>query len=175
VDREQKAQAVAALKDLFSSAGVVVLTHNNGLTVAEVTQLRRKMRDAGASFKVAKNRLAQIALRGTTYEPISDLFRGPTGIAYSSDVIAAAKVAVTFAKGNERFVILGGAMGQTRLDPNGVKALAEMPSLDELRGKLVGLLQAPATKIAGVLQAPGSKLARVFAAYGAKGEKSEAA
>lgn len=170
MDRAQKKEQVDSLNGVFAQAALVVVTRNDGLTVSEVNVLRTKMREAGASFKVAKNTLAQIALRGTPYEPISGLFAGPTAIAYSQDAVAAAKVVSAFAKTNEKLVILGGAMGANKLDPNGVKALAELPSLDELRGKLVGLLNAPATKIAGVLQAPASKLTRVFAAYGSKGE-----
>ena len=147
---------------------MVVVTRNLGLTVAQSTALRIKMRDAGASYKVAKNRLALIALEGTAYAPISNLLTGPTALATSTDPVAAAKVAVDFAKTNDRFEIVGGAMGDTILDVNGVKALAELPSLDELRARIVGLIQAPATKIAQVVNAPAAKLARVFGAYGAK-------
>ena len=168
MDRGQKAAAVAELKQTFSEVGVVVVTRNLGLTVAQSTALRIKMRDAGANFKVAKNRLALIALEGTAYAPISDLLTGPTALATSTDPVAAAKVAVDFAKTNDKLEIVGGAMGDTILDVNGVKALAELPSLDELRARIVGLIQAPATKIAQVVNAPAAKLARVFGAYGAK-------
>lgn len=168
MDRAEKSQLVAELKQTFTETSVVVVTRNLGLTVAQSTALRIKMRDAGASYKVAKNRLALIALEGTAYAPISNLLTGPTALATSTDPVAAAKVAVDFAKTNDRFEIVGGAMGDTILDVNGVKALAELPSLDELRARIVGLIQAPATKIAQVVNAPAAKLARVFGAYGAK-------
>jgi len=170
VDRSEKREQVEALTAVFSKTEVVVITQNAGLTVAEVTDLRRQMSDAGASFKVAKNRLARLALEGTRYKPLADLFKGPTAIAYSNDPVSAAKVVSDYAKKNEKFVILGGAMGETVLNPAGVKALASLPSLDELRGKIVGLLVAPATKIAVVLQAPAAQLARVMGAYASKGE-----
>lgn len=168
MDRLEKEKTVASLNEVFSSTAVVVVTQNTGMTVAQLTDLRRKMREAGANFKVTKNRLTKLALRGTPYESLSDFLTGPTAIAYSDDVVAPARVAAKFAKANDQLVIVGGAMGQTVLDVGGVKALAELPSLDELRGKLVGLLQAPATKVAGVLQAPAGQLARVFGAYGSK-------
>lgn len=168
MDRAEKSQLVAELKQTFSETSVVVITRNLGLTVAQSTDLRNKMRAAGANYKVAKNRLALIALEGTAYAPIGDMLTGPTALATSPDPVAAAKVAVDFAKTNDRFEIVGGAMGETLLDVNGVKALAELPSLDELRAKIVGLIQAPATKIAQVVNAPAAKLARVFAAYGDK-------
>ena len=168
MDRKEKAESVASLHEVFSAAGAVVVTRNLGLTVAQSTALRTKMREAGASYKVAKNRLAKIALDGTAYSGISDLLTGPTAVATSVDPIAAAKVVVEFAKTNDRLEILGGAMGDTVLDVNGVKALAELPSLDELRAKIVGLVQAPATKLAQIAQAPAGQLARVFGAYAAK-------
>ena len=168
MDRAQKAEAVAALKQTFEEVAVVVVTRNLGMTVAQSTALRGKMRDAGASLKVAKNTLALIALEGTTYAPIGDMLVGPTALATSADPVAAAKVAVDFAKTNPKFEIVGGAMGDTLLDVNGVKALAELPSLDELRAKIIGLVNAPATKIAQVVNAPAAKLARVFGAYAAK-------
>jgi large subunit ribosomal protein L10 len=168
MDRAEKSELVAELKQTFTESNVVVVTRNLGLTVAQSTQLRIRMRDAGANFRVAKNRLALIALEGTTYAPIGELLKGPTALATSTDPVAAAKVAVDFAKTNDRFEIVGGAMGETLLDVNGVKALAELPSLDELRAKIVGLIQAPGTKIAQVVNAPAAKLARVFGAYGAK-------
>ncbi len=168
MDRAEKAEMVAELKQTFSESEVVVVTRNLGLTVAQSTALRNRMREAGARFRVAKNRLALIALEGTTYAPIGAMLTGPTALATSSDPVAAAKVAVDFAKTNDRFEIVGGAMGDTLLDVNGVKALAALPSLDELRAKIVGLVQAPATKIAQVVNAPAAKLARVFGAYAAK-------
>jgi large subunit ribosomal protein L10 len=168
MDRAQKSEQVAALKREFNETNVVVITRNLGLTVAQSTDLRNRMRDAGARFKVAKNTLALIAVEGTTYAPISDMLTGPTALATSPDPVAAAKVAVDFAKTNDRLEIVGGAMGDTLLDVNGVKALAELPSLDELRARIVGLVQAPATKIAQLMNAPAAKLARVFAAYAAK-------
>ena len=168
MDRAQKAEAVAELKQTFNEVSVVVITRNLGLTVAQSTDLRTRMRNAGARFKVAKNTLALIAVEGTQYAPISDMLSGPTALATSEDPVAAAKVAVDFAKTNDRFEIVGGAMGDTLLDVNGVKALAELPSLDELRAKIIGLVNAPATKIAQVVNAPAAKLARVFGAYAAK-------
>mgnify|MGYP006173585205 CR=1 FL=1 len=168
MDRAQKREAVAELKQTFNETNVVVITRNLGLTVAQSTDLRNRMRDAGARYKVAKNRLALIALEGTPYAPLSDMLSGPTALATSADPVAAAKAAVEFAKTNDRLEIVGGAMGQTLLDANGVKALAELPSLDELRAKIVGLVQAPATKLAQLANAPAAKLARVFGAYAAK-------
>ncbi len=167
MDRAQKKELVAELNRTFTETSVVVVTRNLGLTVAQSTALRVKMREAGASYKVAKNRLARIAAEGTPYAAISDLLTGPTALATSPDPVAAAKIAVEFAKANDKLEIVGGAMGDTVLDANGVKALAELPSLDELRAKIVGLIQAPATKIAQVVQAPAGQLARVFGAYGA--------
>jgi large subunit ribosomal protein L10 len=166
---------VAELGEVFKTTKVVVVAHYSGLTVAQMQHLRRQMRQAGASVKVAKNRLAKIALEGSDVASIAPLLKGPAVIAYSGDPIAAPKVAVDFAKANEKFVILGGAMGKTSLDPNGVKALAALPSLDELRAKIVGLIQAPATKIAQVVVAPASKLARVVQAYASKSGESAAA
>ena len=168
MDRSQKADVVEELKRVFSETSVVVVTRNLGLSVAQSTDLRLKMRDAGAQFKVTKNRLALIALEGSRYKPIGDLLTGPTALATSPDPVAAAKVAVDFAKTNDRFEIVGGAMGDTVLDVNGIKALAALPSLDELRAKIVGLVQAPATKIARTVSEPGAQLARIFSAYGAK-------
>jgi len=172
VDRKEKSELVAALHEKFVEAGLVVVTHNQGLTVAEVTDLRRKVRSAGAGFKVTKNRLTRLALAGTKFEGIGKLFTGPTAIAYSLDPVAAAKVVVDFAKGNEKLVILGASLGSNVLDVDGVKALATLPSLDELRGRLLGMLQTPATRIAGVLQAPGGQIARLLSA---KAKKDEAA
>ena len=168
MDRSQKTDAVSSLNATFNEVGVVVVTRNLGLTVAQSTELRAKMREAGGSYKVAKNRLAKLALKDTDYEGLSDLLTGPTALATSVDPVAAAKAAVDFAKSNDKLEIVGGAMGSQVLDADGIKALASMPSLDELRSKLVGLMNAPATKIAQVVNAPANKLARVFGAYGAK-------
>ena len=170
MDRAGKKELVAALNTVFQATNVVVVAHYSGLTVAQMQNLRRQMKHAGAAVKVAKNRLARIALDGTDVATIAPLLKGPTLIAYSGDPVAAPKVAVDFAKTNDRLVILGGAMGKTALNPDGVKALAALPSLDELRAKIVGLLQAPATKLAQVLNAPASQLARVVQAYASKGE-----
>ncbi|MDZ7588345.1 MAG: 50S ribosomal protein L10 [Parasphingorhabdus sp.] len=170
MDRGQKADAVTALNATFKQVGVVVVTRNLGMSVEQSTDLRVKMRDAGASFKVSKNRLAKLALEGTQYAAISEMLTGPVALATSEDPVAAAKIAVEFAKTNDRLEIVGGAMGDTLLDQAGVKALATMPSLDELRGKIVGLINAPATKVVQVIQAPAAQLARVFGAYAATGE-----
>ncbi|WCL55626.1 MULTISPECIES: 50S ribosomal protein L10 [Kordiimonadales] len=168
MERAEKQALVASLHEVFSDAASVVVVHYDGLTVAEMTNLRARMREVGASFKVTKNRLTRLALKGTEYEGIGDLLTGPTAIGYAADPVAAPKAIAAFAKENEKLRILGGGMGSTVLDINGVKALADLPSLDELRGKLVGLLQAPAQKLAAVTQAPAGQLARVFGAYGAK-------
>ncbi len=173
VDRIEKREFVAELSTVFAETSMVVVTRNAGMTVAEVTDLRRKMRAAGASFKVAKNSLALLALQGTRFDGIAPFMKGTTAISWSKDPVAVAKTAVDFAKTNEKFVLVGGSLGTQVLDVSGVKALAELPSLDTLRGKLLGLLAAPATRIAGVLQAPAGQLARVFAAYA--DSKSEAA
>ena len=168
MDRSEKADLVAELKSVFTETSVVVVTRNLGLTVAQSTDLRLKMRDAGAQFKVAKNKLAQIALEGTRYGGISELLTGPTALATSKDPVAAAKVAVEFAKTNDKLEIVGGAMGETMLDADGIKALAALPSLDELRARMIGLIQAPASKIARTVAEPGAMLARVFGAYAAR-------
>ena len=170
MDRSGKQKLVSEIKETLSDANLVVITRQSGLTVTEVSDLRRKMRAAGAGYKVAKNRLAQIALKGTKYEGLEKLLKGPTAIAYSTDPIAAAKVTVAFAKGNEKLKIIGGSMGADVMGPDAVKALATLPSLDELRAKLVGMLQTPATRVATILQAPAGQLARVFGAYAKKGE-----
>ncbi len=171
MERAEKREVVTALHDVFAKTGVVVVAHYAGLTVAQMTKLRSEMRSAGGRVKVAKNRLVKLALEGTDAKGIADLLKGPTCLAYSADPVAAPKIAVKFAKANEKFVILGGAMGAMVLDAKGVSSLASLPSLDELRGKLIGLIQAPASKIARTLNAPAGQLARVFAAYG----KTEAA
>ena len=170
MDRAAKKELVTALNGVFKNTGVVVVAHYSGLNVAQMQTLRRQMKHAGAAVKVAKNRLAKIALEGTDAAAIVPLLKGPTLIAYSGDPVAAPKAAADFAKVNEKFVILGGAMGKTALDANGIKALAALPSLDELRAKIVGLIQAPATKIAQVVNAPAAKVARVVQAYAAKDE-----
>lgn len=168
MNREEKAAMIGELKGVFTDAEAVVVTQYKGLSVAEMTDLRNQIRDAGANYKVTKNRLAKIALEGTSYTGLSDSFTGPTAISYSDDPVAAAKAAVEYAKKNDKLIIVQGAMGETVLDANGVKALAELPSLDELRSKLIGLVLAPATKVAQVTQAPASKLARVLNAYATK-------
>ncbi|GGD50590.1 50S ribosomal protein L10 [Croceicoccus pelagius] len=168
MDRSQKADAVAELNATFNEVGVVVVTRNLGLSVAQSTELRSKMRDAGATYKVAKNRLAKRAIVDTDYAGIDDFLTGPTALATSVDPVAAAKVVIDFAKTTDKLEVVGGSMGSQVLDADGVKALASMPSLDELRAKLVGLVNAPATKIAQLSTAPAAKLARVFGAYAAK-------
>jgi large subunit ribosomal protein L10 len=170
VDRAAKAELVTTLNGIFKTANVVVVAHYSGLTVAQMQTLRRQMKQAGGTVKVAKNRLAKIALEGTDAASIGPLLKGPTLVAYSGDPVAAPKVAVDFAKTNDKLVILGGAMGKTALDPDRVKALAALPSLDELRAKLVGLVQAPATKLAQLVNAPAAKVARVIQAYASKSE-----
>ena len=168
MDRAQKPVVVAELNAVLNEVGVVVVTRNLGLTVAAATDLRNKMRDAGATYKVTKNSLARIASKGTPYEGLSDLLTGPIALASSIDPVAAAKVVVVFAKTNDKLEIVGGAMGDQILNVDGVKALATLPSLDELRAKIVGLIQAPATKVVQIIQAPAGQLARVLGAYAAK-------
>ncbi|MEL6297065.1 MAG: 50S ribosomal protein L10 [Pseudomonadota bacterium] len=168
MERAQKEALVTQLHDVFQNTGVVVVTHYAGLSVAQMTDYRQRMKSVGGSVKVAKNRLAKLALRDTPPEGIKDLLTGPTCLAYSEDPVAAAKVAVAYAKENEKLVVLGGAMGSQVLDPAGVKALAELPSLDELRGKIVGLIQAPMVKIVRTVNEPGGMLARVIQAKSAQ-------
>jgi large subunit ribosomal protein L10 len=168
MDRAQKAEFVAELNRTFNEVGVVVVTRNLGLTVAQSTVLRNKMREAGATYKVSKNKLARIALDGTDYLSLGELLTGPVGLATSKDPVAAAKVVIDFAKTNDKLEVVGGAMGKTALDADGVKALAQLPSLDELRGRIVGLIVAPATKLATITQAPAAQLARVLSAYAEK-------
>ena len=170
MDRTEKEDLVSQMHQVFEDTSIVVVTHYSGLTVAEMGELRTQVRDAGAQFKVTKNRLTRLALDGTKFSGLNDLFTGPTAIAYSDDPVAAAKATVNFAKTNEKLVVLGGALGEDILDVNAVKSLATLPSLDEIRGKIVGLLNAPATKIAGVLQAPAGQLARVVSAHSEQGE-----
>lgn len=168
MERAEKREFVTEMHEVFKSSGAVVVAQYAGLTVADMTELRSSMREAGGTVKVAKNRLAKLALEGTDSAHIGDLLTGPTVLAYSDDPVAAPKAVVDFAKKNEKLVVLGGAMGATHLDADGVKALASLPSLDELRGKIVGLVQAPASKIAQVVNAPAGQLARVFGAYANK-------
>ena len=168
MDRTQKAEMVQSLNGLFAESGAVVVAHYSGMTVAQMGELRSRLRKAGASFRVAKNRLAVRAVEGTQAKGIAELFKGPTGIAYSKDPIAAPKVVVAYAKENAKLKILGGIAVGSVLNAEGIKTLAELPSLDELRSKILGLLQAPATRIAGVLQAPASGLARVISAHAKK-------
>jgi large subunit ribosomal protein L10 len=165
LDRTEKREFVSSLAQVFADTWIVVVTRNAGLTVAEVTLLRRRMREAGATFKVAKNRLATLALDGTRFDGIKPMLKGPTALAWSRDPVAVAKTAVEFARTNEKFVVLGGAIGGQTLDAAGVKALSELPSLETLRGRILGMLQTPATRLAGLLQAPGGQLARVLAAH----------
>jgi large subunit ribosomal protein L10 len=168
MDRARKAELVESLNGLVGDSGSVVVAHYSGMTVAQMGDLRTRMRAAGASFKVSKNRLAVRALKGTSAEAIAHLFKGPTGIAVSRDPVAASKVVVAYARENDKLVVLGGVVAGMAVDAMGIKAYAELPSLDELRGKIVGLLQAPATKLAGLLAAPGGQLARVIGAYSRK-------
>jgi large subunit ribosomal protein L10 len=170
VDRAAKRELIDRLHTVFDDAGVVVVAHNTGMVAAQSAEFRRVVKDAGGSVKVAKNKLVQLAIKDTATADISGLLKGPTVLAYSKDPIAAAKAAVAYAKGNDKLVILGGAMGKTVLDAKGVKALAELPSLDELRASIIGLLNAPATKIARTIKEPGGQLARVIQAKASQGD-----
>jgi large subunit ribosomal protein L10 len=174
VDRTEKREFVASLATVFAETSFVLVAQNKGLTVADVSELRRRMRAAGATYKVAKNRLATLALEGTRFDGVKPLLKGPTALAWSTDPVAVAKTAVEFAKTNDKFVVLGGALGTQTLDAVGIKALAELPSLETLRAQLVGLIQTPATRIAGILQAPGGQVARVLSAYAKKDEAQAA-
>ncbi|TPW35015.1 50S ribosomal protein L10 [Oecophyllibacter saccharovorans] len=174
MDRTEKRAFVDFLAKVFGTANTVIVTQNLGLTVEDVTNLRRKVREAGASYKVAKNRLALRALDGTPFAGIASLLKGPTALAWADEPVAVAKVLVEFAKNNDKLALLGGALGSQTLDVNGVKALAELPSLDELRAKLVGMINTPATRIAGITQAPAGQLARVLGAYARTGEAEAA-
>ena len=174
MDRTEKRAFVASLASVFAETSMVVVTQNKGMTVAEVTKLRVAMRAAGASFKVAKNRLAILALDGTKFDGIGSLLKGPTALAWSRDAVAVSKAAIDFAKTNDKFVVLGGALGTHTLSVDGIKALSELPSLDALRAGLLGMIQTPATRIAGILQAPGAQIARVLAAFADK-DKAETA
>jgi large subunit ribosomal protein L10 len=172
LDRTEKREFVASLASVFAETSMVVVTRPTGLTVAEATDLRRRMRAAGASYKVAKNRLATLAMDGTRFDGLTAL-KGPTALAWSQDPVAVSKAAVDFAKTNDKFVVLGGALGNQLLDAAGVKALSELPSLDQLRAKLLGMIQTPGTRIASILQAPGGQIARVLAAYASKDATAE--
>jgi large subunit ribosomal protein L10 len=175
VDRTEKREFVAGLHQQLAATSMIVVTHNTGLTVSEATDLRRRMRAAGVTFKVAKNRLAHLALEGTPFDGLKPMLKGPTALAWSTDAVAAAKATVEFARTNEKLVLIGGALGAQTLDAAGVRALAELPSLDELRGRIVGMIATPATRVAGVLQGSAGQLARVFGAFAKKGEAGEAA
>lgn len=170
MDRAEKESTVASLHQTFEDVSIVVVTHYSGLTVVEMGELRDQMREAGAVFKVTKNRLTRRALEGTKYQSLEEMFTGPTAIAYSEDPVAAAKAAVNFSKTNNKLVVLGGALGDEQLDVNAVKSLASLPSLEELRAKIVGMISTPATRIAVVLQAPAGQVARVLGARGASEE-----
>ena len=169
MDRQNKEQLVDSMRQALASSSLVVVTHQSGLTVDEASELRRKVREAGASYKVLKNTLARLALADTDHSELSEIMKGPTALAYSEDPVAAAKAVANFAKENEKLSIVGGSMGQGAMDTSQIQALAKLPSLDELRAKLVAMLQTPATKVASVTVAPAGQLARVFSAYGAKG------
>ena len=172
MDRTEKREFVAELNQALAVTSMIVVTRNQGLTVAEATDLRRKMRASGSTFKIAKNRLTNLALEGTPFDGIRPMLKGPVALAWSTDPVAVAKAAVEFAKTNDKFVLVGGALGAQTLNADGIKALAELPSLDALRGKLLGLIQAPGTKIAGILAAPAGQLARVFGAYARRDEET---
>ena len=174
MDRTEKREFVAGLAASLADVSMVVVTRNQGLTVAEATVLRRRMRDAGATFKIAKNRLAHLALEGTRFDGLKPMLTGPTALAWSKDPVAVAKAAVEFAKTNEKLVLIGGALGTRTLDVPGIRALAELPSLETLRAGLLGMLNTPATRLAGVLQAPAGQLARVFGAFAKRDEAPEA-
>jgi large subunit ribosomal protein L10 len=175
VDRTQKRDFVAGLHEALADTSMIVVTHNTGLTVAEATDLRRRMRTAGVTFKVAKNRLAHLALEGTRFDGLTPMLKGPTALAWSTDPVAAAKATVEFARTNDKLVLIGGALGAQMLDASGVRALAELPSLDTLRARLVGMISTPATRVAGVLQGSAGQLARVFGAFARKSEGEAAA
>ena len=174
MDRTEKRKFVASLAGVLADVSLVVVTRPRGLSVTEATDLRRRMRAAGATYRVAKNRLATLALDGTRFEGITPLLKGPTALAWSKDPVAVAKTAVEFARTSEKFVVLGGALGARMLDAAGIKALSELPSLAELRARLVGMIKSPATRVAGVLQAPGGQVARALAAYARKAEAAAA-
>lgn len=173
MDRTEKQAFIASLAGVLADTSIVLVTRNGGLTVAEVTELRRRMRAAGATYRVAKNRLAMLAIDGTRFDGIRPMLKGPTALAWCKDPVVVAKTAIEYARTNDRLVILGGSLGSQVLDLDGIKALAELPSLDVLRARIIGVLQAPASRVAAILQAPGGQLARVLAAYADK-DKQEA-
>jgi large subunit ribosomal protein L10 len=175
LDRTQKRDFVTGLAQVFAETSMVVVTRNQGLTVAEATDLRRRMRTAGATFRVVKNRLATRALTGTPFTGIEPMLRGPTALAWATDPVAVAKAAVDFSRGNDKLAVVGGSLGTQVLGPEGVRALAELPSLDQLRARMVGMISTPATRIAGVVQAPAGQLARVFGAFARRNEEQAAA
>jgi large subunit ribosomal protein L10 len=174
VDRTEKREFVAGLHEALAATSMIVVTHNTGLSVAEATELRRRMRAAGVTFKVAKNRLAHLALEGTQFDGLKSMLTGPTALAWSQDPVAAAKATVEFARTNEKLVLVGGSLGTQTLDASGVRALAELPSLEALRARIVGMIATPATRVAGVLQGSAGQLARVFGAFARKSEEGEA-
>lgn len=168
MDRSEKEQLVASLRQGLAESNLVIVAQQSGLTVAEASDLRRQIRDAGAQYKVAKNTLARLAVTGTPHEPLKDLLSGPTALAYSKDPVAAAKVTIKFANDNENFKVIGGILDGKTLTFKDVETLSKLPSLDELRGKIIGIISTPATRVAGITQAPAGQLARVFSAYGNK-------
>mgnify|MGYP003329002413 CR=1 FL=1 len=172
MDKAEKQELVSSLQDAFNASGSVVVAHYSGLTVADMEDLRVQMKEAGGYVKVAKNRLAKLALENADIADFGEFLTGPTVLTYSEDPITAAKISSKFAKSNDKYVVLGGAMGETKLEAKDVAALADLPSLDELRAKLAGLVKQPATKVAGVLNAPGGQIARVISAYSTKGEEA---
>lgn len=168
MDRSEKEQLVSSMRQDLANSSLVIVAHQTGLTVAETLDLRRQMREAGAKFKVAKNTLIRLAISGTHNEGIHTLLSGPTTLAYSKDPVAAAKVTMKFANSNDRFKIVGGSLDGKVLNERDIETLSKLPPLDELRGKIIGIISTPATRVAGVLQAPAGQLARVFSAYGKK-------
>tara|TARA_Y100000590_G_scaffold393418_1_gene471693 strand:- start:592 stop:1128 length:537 start_codon:yes stop_codon:yes gene_type:complete len=168
VDRTQKENIVSNLKKDFEESNLLVVTHYSGLNVNEIEELRSEMREANAKFKVTKNRLTKLALPGTTFESVADLFNGPTAIAYSQDPIQAAKVAVNYSKKNKKLIIIGGSFEGKKIDEKQVRFLASLPSLDEVRSTLISLLQVPGSKIASIIIAPGTKVVRAIDAYAKK-------
>lgn len=168
MDRSEKEQLVSSLRQGLAESSLVIVTQQKGLTVAEVSDLRRKMREVDAQYKVAKNTLARLAVAGTQNEGLDGMLSGPTALAYSKDPVAAAKVTIKFANSNEKLKIVGGALNGRLLNSQEIDALSKLPSLDELRAKMIAIISTPATRIAGILQAPAGQLARVFSAYGKK-------
>jgi large subunit ribosomal protein L10 len=168
MNREEKQALIESVNTKLKAANIALVVHNKGLTVAQMTDLRRKMREVGAEFKISKNRLVKLAAKDTPFESLTDLFKGPTAVATSADPVSVAKGLVDFAKANDKLVIIGGAYGAQQLDVKAIEMLAKLPSLDELRAKILGMIQTPATRIAGILQAPGGQVARVIAAHSAK-------